>query len=81
MIIQQEMKRRLLISLLGIIVLIPLGLCSRQISWLPKETGDALWAMMVFCFWRIIPPKEEVTFFDLQKMPTLPLPIFAIYLC
>lgn len=60
MVIQQEMKRRLLISLLGIIVLIPLGLCSRQISWLPKETGDALWAMMVFCFWRIILVKSKL---------------------
>ena len=54
------MKIRLLISLLGIVVLIPLGLCSRQISWLPKETGDALWAMMVFCFWRIILVKSKL---------------------
>jgi hypothetical protein len=40
--------------LVGIIVLIPIGLYSRHISWLPDEVGDALWAMMVFCFWRII---------------------------
>ena len=54
------MKRKILISLIGIVVLIPLGLYSRHISWLPKETGDALWAMMVFCFWRIILVKSKL---------------------
>ena len=53
------MKRKILVSLVGIIVLIPIGLYSRHVSWLPNEVGDALWAMMVwammvFCFWRII---------------------------
>ncbi len=48
------MKRQILISLIGIVVLIPLGLISRYISRIPAETGDALWAMMVFCIWRII---------------------------
>ena len=48
------MKRKILISLIGIIVLIPIGLYSRRLGWIPDETGDALWAMMVFCFWRII---------------------------
>ena len=52
------MKRKLLISLIGIIVLIPIGLYSRHITWLPDEVGDALWAMMVFCFWRIILVKK-----------------------
>ena len=54
------MKRKILISLIGIVVLIPLGLYSRHITWLPKETGDALWAMMVFCFWRIILVKSKL---------------------
>ena len=54
------MKRKILISLIGIVVLIPLGLYSRHITWLPKETGDALWAMMVFCFWRIILVKSQL---------------------
>ena len=54
------MKRKILISLIGIVVLIPLGLYSRHISWLPNETGDALWAMMVFCFWRIILVKSKL---------------------
>ncbi len=46
--------------MIGIVVLIPLGLYSRHITWLPKETGDALWAMMVFCFWRIILVKRKL---------------------
>lgn len=54
------MKRKILISLIGIVVLIPLGLYSRHITWLPKETGDALWSMMVFCFWRIILVKSKL---------------------
>lgn len=51
---KRSMKRKILISLIGIIVLIPIGLYSRRLSWIPDETGDALWAMMVFCLWRII---------------------------
>ena len=54
------MKRKILISLIGIVVLIPLGIYSRHITWLPKETGDELWAMMVFCFWRIILVKSKL---------------------
>lgn len=48
------MKQKLIVSLIGIVILIPLGLLSRRVAWIPAETGDALWAMMVFCFWRII---------------------------
>ena len=48
------MRSKLFYSLLGIVVLIPLGLLSRRVNALPDETGDALWAMMVFCFWRIL---------------------------
>ncbi|MDO4201873.1 MAG: DUF2809 domain-containing protein [Bacteroidales bacterium] len=46
--------------MIGIIVLIPLGLYSRHLKWIPKETGDALWAMMVFCLWRIILVKQSL---------------------
>ncbi len=56
------MKRNIIISLIGIAVLIPLGLiCSRQFNSIPNETGDALWAMMVFCIWRIILHKQKLT--------------------
>ena len=54
------MKRKLLISLIGIVVLLPLGLCSRHVNFLPDETGDALWAMMVFCLWRILLVRREL---------------------
>ena len=47
-------KKKLLIPIIGIILLIPIGLISRRIGWIPTETGDALWAMMVFCLWRIV---------------------------
>ncbi len=47
-------KSKLLIPIIGIILLIPIGLISRRIGWIPTETGDALWAMMVFCLWRIV---------------------------
>lgn len=40
--------------LLGIGVLIVLGLLSRRIRFIPASCGDALWAMMVYCCFRII---------------------------
>ncbi len=48
------MKRNILYSLVGIIILIPLGLFTRRINCIPNETGDALWSMMLFCIWRIL---------------------------
>ena len=47
-------KNKLFTPIIGIILLIPIGLISRRIGWIPAETGDALWAMMVFCLWRIV---------------------------
>ncbi|MBP3245227.1 MAG: DUF2809 domain-containing protein [Bacteroidaceae bacterium] len=47
-------KRKLFIPIIGIILLIPIGLISRRIGWIPTETGDALWATIVFCLWRIV---------------------------
>ena len=47
-ILSEQMKRKLLVSLVGIIVLIPIGLYSRQVSWLPDEVGDAIcWPWLV----------------------------------
>jgi hypothetical protein len=54
--------------LIGIIVLIPIGLYSRHVSWIPEETGDALWAMMVFCLWRIILVKKELPLIALVSL-------------
>jgi hypothetical protein len=47
-------KSKLFTPIIGIILLTPIGLISRRIGWIPTETGDALWAMMVFCLWRIV---------------------------
>ena len=55
------MKRKIIISLIGIAVLIPLGLISRHINCLPNEVGDALWAMMIFCIWRIFLHRKPLT--------------------
>lgn len=38
----------------AVIALIALGLLSRRINGIPDACGDALWAMMVFCCWRIM---------------------------
>ena len=38
----------------GIAVLIALGLLSRRVKFVPASCGDALWAMMVYCCFRII---------------------------
>lgn len=46
------MKR--LYYLVSILFLIVMGLLSRRIPFLPAETGDALWAMTLFCFLRFV---------------------------
>ena len=38
----------------GAVLLIMLGLLSRRISVIPSAIGDALWAMTVYCCWRIV---------------------------
>ena len=38
----------------GIAVLIALGLLSRRVKFVPSACGDALWAMMVYCCFRIV---------------------------
>jgi hypothetical protein len=35
-------------------VLIALGLLSRRVKFVPAACGDALWAMMVYCCFRIV---------------------------
>ena len=62
------MRRKFLVSLAGIIVLIPIGLYSRHFSWLPDEVGDALWAMMVFCLWRMILVRKGLPFVALISL-------------
>ena len=54
-------KSKLFTPIIGIILLIPIGLISRRIGWIPAETGDALWAMMVFCLWRIVLQNKKLS--------------------
>ena len=51
----REKARKLRICYLaGIAVLIALGLLSRRVKFVPAACGDALWAMMVYCCFRIV---------------------------
>ena len=51
----REKERKLRICYLaGIAVLIALGLLSRRVRFVPAACGDALWAMMVYCCFRIV---------------------------
>ncbi len=43
----------------GIVLLIALGLLSRKISVIPPYVGDALWAMVMYCCWRILLIRKE----------------------
>ena len=61
-------KRKLLIPIIGIILLIPIGLISRRIGWIPTETGDALWAMMVFCLWRIVLQNKKLPLVAIKSL-------------
>lgn len=62
-------KTRLL-YLGGAILLIALGLLSRRISLIPDVVGDALWAMMVFCFWRIILARQRLIYAGIAALVT-----------
>ena len=51
----REKARKLRICYLsGTVVLIALGLLSRRVKFVPSACGDALWAMMVYCCFRIV---------------------------
>ena len=51
----REKARKLRICYLsGTVVLIALGLLSRRVKFVPATCGDALWAMMVYCCFRIV---------------------------
>ena len=49
----KRFKTRLL-YICAIAVLIVLGLVSRKIAFVPENVGDALWAMVMYCCWRIV---------------------------
>ena len=49
----KHLKTRL-IYIGAIAVLIVLGLVSRKVSFVPECFGDALWAVVMYCCWRIV---------------------------
>lgn len=53
------MKRRMFYSALAV-TLIVIGLISRRYPVVPEATGDALWAMMVFCCFRFLLVKQKL---------------------
>ena len=57
----REKARKLRICYLsGTVVLIALGLLSRRVRFVPAACGDALWAMMVYCCFRIVLRREPI---------------------
>jgi len=46
--------------LAALVLVIAFGLQSRRIAALPNATGDALWVIAVFCFYRLIWCKEPL---------------------
>jgi len=46
--------------LVAMAVTIVIGLLSRKLSFVPAETGDALWAVMVFCLCRAVMVRQRL---------------------
>ena len=46
----------------GILLLIALGLLSRKLPALPPCVGDGLWAMVMYCCWRILLIKKAAVY-------------------
>ena len=63
----KRLKTRL-IYIGAIAVLIVIGLLSRKVSFVPQCFGDALWAVVMYCCWRIV----------LVKRPTYVAAAFAL---
>lgn len=63
-----KLKRKQQAYLLAALVIIFLGLGSRCLSFIPDATGDALWAMMIFCFFRMILVAKQLKFVALVAL-------------
>ncbi len=55
---RRETARIRLLYIGTVMILIVLGLLSRRVKTIPYSCGDALWAMVVYCCWRIIIPEK-----------------------
>ena len=54
------MNKRRIYYLVAMAVTIVIGLLSRKLSFVPAETGDALWAVMVFCLCRAVMVRQRL---------------------
>lgn len=63
------MKQKVRIGyLITLALIIVSGLLSRKVDWLPEETGDALWAVMVYCLLRVIFPMTRLLYIALGSL-------------
>ena len=63
------MKQKVRIGyLIALALIIVSGLLSRKVDWLPEETGDALWAVMVYCLFRVIFPMTRLLYIALGSL-------------
>ena len=63
------MKQKVRIGyLIGLALIIVSGLLSRKVDWLPEETGDALWAIMVYCLLRALFPTVRLLYIALGSL-------------
>ena len=54
------MDKRRIYYLVALSITIAIGLLSRKLPFVPAETGDALWAVMVFCMCRAIMVRKRL---------------------
>lgn len=52
------------------VAIVSLGLASRRVAWLPSGCGDALWAMMMYCLWRIVFVRRTLRWIALCSLST-----------
>ena len=62
------MRRRRILYLTATAAVTVIGLLSRRVAWLPAETGDALWAVMVFCLLRMVMPRCRLSLVALTAL-------------
>lgn len=53
------MYKRIVYSIVFVVIVIA-GLLTRRVGWLPASAGDAMWAMMMFCIWRVVCPAMKL---------------------
>lgn len=62
------MKTRRIFYVIAIAVFIVLGLSSRKVDFLPAETGDGLWAMMVMYLIRLVFIRQRLKYIALAAL-------------